>query len=1676
MRKLFTHFSACIGSSTALLMMLLLPLLGWGQTIATQDFEGTVPAGVSLNNGTLRTGTLASPGLPSSAPYATSPSQGFTVTNLTGTAEASANISLAGYTNVSVSFRLSGMSTSATNGIDAGDYVYMEISLDGGSTWSREISVSGATSNQRWTYSGTGAGSTAYDGNNTPTLITSSSTNGVGTVTVSGIPVVAPNNQLRYRIVLFNNDSAERWAIDDVVVSGTAVVTTPNLGVSVAALTAFSTTTGTPSAAQSYTLTGSNLAADVTVTPPTGYQVSQTSATAGFAADGTAITVARSSGSVSAPLYVRLSGNTVGTYGTSSIPLNITHVSTTASANKAVYGAVSDPTINGVALSPTAVCTTSGDGSTSVSFTTNGAFTGSYTVQLSDASGDFTTPLATASGTGSPIVLNVPQGTATGTGYLVRVLNSSPAATSNTAALTVVNNPVVTISPATAQSITTDQAVSFSATETPAATSRQWKYGTTVGSYTTNGGTTLTYSFAPTTPGTYYVVLQSTFAGCGVVTSNPTPVTVTSPAPTLSTLSPASAQTGTTTSVTLTGTGFNTTSVVNFNGATLTPVFTSITSLTVSLPAPGTAGVYPVSVTNPTPGGGTSGSQNFTAVDGPLATYTAANINSSAANLPVSTTAANVTATNGTRGSGAPGIASVTATYGVKLATTSATTLAGAITNNAFIEYTVVAGAGYLVSVTDIVVNAYRSSSGPNTLALVYSTNGTFSASNQIGSSQGISATLASSPSTLTFSTGGTVLQNQTGTVTYRLYYYNTSANGSGTGGGNTYLLDGSTKAIIVNGLVTAGTPVPDINIAQGSTSYASGTGSYAFATPTMVGSSTAATQFNIQNLGNATLNLTGTAPSYVTISGANASDFVLTQPTAATVAAGGSVPFTIAFAPTSTGSKTATITIDNDDSTGNEAPYIFTVTGTGVMAPAITSFTPITGPVGTAVTIMGTDFTAASTVSFNGTAATAVTFNSATSLTATVPGGATTGPITVATTYGSSTSTTSFTVTPTPTAGLLLLEDNFAYAAGESLTSHGWTGYSGTSTVPPATVAGNLAVAQYPRGFDPNEPATFAGSSSVRLSNVSNQDVSRSFDPTTGATFYAAAVINVSNTASGGDYFLSFADATNSSLRGRIYIQRSGTAASGNFQLGIGAGSLGSYTTGTPYSGNTPYLVVLKYTSTSSTETASLFLYSAAADATEPTTPLLTVSGPISSGAAPLTNIVLRQADNGLTVDGLRVATNWGSAIGRPVFVDEATTLQPGSYYSVAVNGTTSLTTTGAATVEGSLSLNGGKINTDATSVLTLTATAAGALSGGSATSFVNGPLARVVPATSNTSGAFTNYSFPVGKGTAYRPLTLRVNSQTSTTTYRAEQVEGNPGQTGTDPTATDGTTLTRVSRIRSYTITPLDGSGVVTQPTGFQGRVTLSFGTDDQVTDAVSLQVAKRADSNQPWANIGLTDGGISGTNSGYQTGFVTSTTFSSFSDFALASTDASVSNNPLANTNPLPVELSSFGAQRQADKGVAVKWSTASEKNADRFEVQRSLNGRDFVTVATEKAQGTSTKATSYAMLDNAAPATQLYYRLRQVDRDGTVAYSPVATVAGFGATAKVLLYPNPAHRSISFTTEAATSYRVLNQLGQAVLHGTTEAGTAQLAIEHLPTGLYFLELQTAAGRTVQKFEKE
>ena len=399
----------------------------------------------------------------------------------------------------------------------------------------------------------------------------------------------------------------------------------------------------------------------------------------------------------------------------------------------------------------------------------------------------------------------------------------------------------------------------------------------------------------------------------------------------------------------------------------------------------------------------------------------------------------------------------------------------------------------------------------------------------------------------------------------------------------------------------------------------------------------------------------------------------------------------------------------------------------------------------------------------------------------------------------------------------------------------------------------------------------------------------------------------------------------------------------------------------------------------------------------------------------------------------------------------------------SLAINNPAGAVLQRPVTLQQGLVLTSGTLTPSLAAPLLLTETAT--ITGGSVSSFVKGPLARRIGVVTS----LTTVNFPIGQGTTYRPLALNITTQNAASTYTATQVDGNPGQTLVAP-------LRRVSFRRAYTVTSSE-----TTAGNFTGTITLAFGNDDfvNVPSSPDLVIAKRdGGSVGPWNSLGRTTntGLDSGPGRAPVIGTLTSGVFSNFSDFALSATNDLTSTNTFAASNPLPVQLSSFTARRQGPWTTAVEWTTASERNSAHFEVQRSSNGLQFAVVATATARGHSSQPTAYAILDSAAPAAALYYRLRQVDVDGTTSYSAAVTVAAAGPAAVFTPYPNPVRTELIFPAETVTAYRVLTPLGQPLLSGITPAGAARLRVQGLAPGLYFLELMTVAGRVVVKFEKE
>jgi hypothetical protein len=140
-------------------------------------------------------------------------------------------------------------------------------------------------------------------------------------------------------------------------------------------------------------------------------------------------------------------------------------------------------------------------------------------------------------------------------------------------------------------------------------------------------------------------------------------------------------------------------------------------------------------------------------------------------------------------------------------------------------------------------------------------------------------------------------------------------------------------------------------------------------------------------------------------------------------------------------------------------------------------------------------------------------------------------------------------------------------------------------------------------------------------------------------------------------------------------------------------------------------------------------------------------------------------------------------------------------------------------------------------------------------------------------------------------------------------------------------------------------------------------------------------------------------------------------------------------------LPIELLYIKAYGVNDKFITLEWATATELNNQGFEIQRSVNGVDFRTLGWQDGVGTSTMTNTYSFDDHEAVKNVIYYyRLKQVDLDGTITYTNIVSARIEGENENSLtVYPNPNTKNNPFGVDLMSSEETTAQLYVYDLHG-------------------------------------
>lgn len=167
---------------------------------------------------------------------------------------------------------------------------------------------------------------------------------------------------------------------------------------------------------------------------------------------------------------------------------------------------------------------------------------------------------------------------------------------------------------------------------------------------------------------------------------------------------------------------------------------------------------------------------------------------------------------------------------------------------------------------------------------------------------------------------------------------------------------------------------------------------------------------------------------------------------------------------------------------------------------------------------------------------------------------------------------------------------------------------------------------------------------------------------------------------------------------------------------------------------------------------------------------------------------------------------------------------------------------------------------------------------------------------------------------------------------------------------------------------------------------------------------------------------------------------------------------------SSTPLPIELVEFTAECSTNGAVDLGWVTATERDNDRFTVQRSSTGSEWENVVHVRGAGNSSVPIVYRERDAGALSQLSYYRLMQTDLNGTSTWSHAVAVNCGRRDDGLLIFPDPAQDEVNVVFGPAmtrSSVQLYNELGQPfTVPMTRSEGRVLLSVASLPSGMYLV----------------
>lgn len=384
--------------------------------------------------------------------------------------------------------------------------------------------------------------------------------------------------------------------------------------------------------------------------------------------------------------------------------------------------------------------------------------------------------------------------------------------------------------------------------------------------------------------------------------------------------------------------------------------------------------------------------------------------------------------------------------------------------------------------------------------------------------------------------------------------------------------------------------------------------------------------------------------------------------------------------------------------------------------------------------------------------------------------------------------------------------------------------------------------------------------------------------------------------------------------------------------------------------------------------------------------------------------------------------------------------------FNDLTVNKSVGVTSEMSLNIEGTLAMNSGSLTMASGKVLAF-GEAANA-SSFSTSSYVDGTM---------TKRGSSEFTFPLGNGgrraqVGVYPGTGADENTVFTVSYSYVPSDG----TSTD----DHEDLPHVSKEETWNIS--------CSPANTLSRLKLYWDNSENsgITNLNTLVVAHQK-SDGTWESVGQEDSGYDSNDGGW----ILSGVVSSYSPFTFGST--------AFEDNPLPVTFVDFSGKVDGNS-ILLEWATMSELNNEHFEIERSVDGKNFVTIGFVEGAGISSERIDYQFTDNAPEYGYQYYRLLQVDYNGVKSYANkiIRILYYDNEEDRMLVAPNPSNGQFRISVNnniANGTVQIMSQNGMLVREFELDGKESAIDISDLSNGIYFLRYISNSKVFQQKIVK-